>query len=103
MLQLNNVSLSFGNRVLFADISLSLLEGDKVGLVGVNGTGKSSLLRIIMGELEPDSGTISRRNGLRIGYLSQQHRFAEGVRVIDAVFSPHDPTAHLVGAWQSAV
>ena len=103
MLQLNNVSLSFGNRVLFTDISLSLLEGDKVGLVGVNGTGKSSLLRIIMGELEPDSGTISRRNGLRIGYLSQQHRFAEGVRVIDAVFSPHDPTAHLVGAWQSAV
>ncbi len=103
MLQLNNVSLSFGNRVLFTDISLSLLEGDKVGLVGVNGTGKSSLLRIIMGELEPDSGTITRRNGLRIGYLSQQHRFADGVRVIDAVFSPHDPTAHLVGAWQSAV
>lgn len=103
MLQLNNVSLSFGNRVLFTEINLSLLEGDKVGLVGVNGTGKSSLLRIIMGELEPDGGTISRRNGLRIGYLSQQHHFAEGVRVIDAVFSPHDPTARLVGAWQSAV
>lgn len=103
MLQLSNVSLSFGNRVLFTDISLSLLEGDKVGLVGVNGTGKSSLLRIIMGELEPDTGAISRRNGLRIGYLSQQHRFAEGVRVIDAVFSPHDPTARLVGVWQSAV
>lgn len=103
MLQLNNVSLSFGNRVLFTEINLSLLEGDKVGLVGVNGTGKSSLLRIIMGELEPDGGKISRRNGLRIGYLSQQHHFAEGVRVIDAVFSPHDPTARLVGAWQSAV
>ena len=99
MLQLNNVSLSFGNRVLFSDINLSLLEGDKVGLVGVNGTGKSSLLRIIMGELEPDSGTITRRSGLRIGYLSQQHRFAEDERVIDAVFSPHDPKAQLVGAW----
>ncbi len=103
MLQLNNVSLSFGNRVLFSDINLSLLEGDKVGLVGVNGTGKSSLLRIIMGELEPDSGTITRRSGLRIGYLSQQHRFAEDERVIDAVFSPHDPKAQLVGAWQSAL
>ena len=71
MLQLNNVSLSFGNRVLFTDISLSLLEGDKVGLVGVNGTGKSSLLRIIMGELDPDVGTKTRSKGQRIGSLSR--------------------------------
>ena len=66
MLQLNNVSLSFGNRVLFTDISLSLLEGDKVGLVGVNGTGKSSLLRIIMGELEPDSGTTQQLRRFKV-------------------------------------
>ena len=86
MLQLNNVSLSFGNRVLFTDISLSLLEGDKVGLVGVNGTGKSSLLRIIMGELEPDSGSVLIGETVQFGYFGQKlPSYAPDKRVIDII------------------
>lgn len=103
MLQLDQVGVSFGHRVLFDDLSLSIMPGEKVGLVGVNGSGKSSLLKVIMGELEPDHGTITKRQGLRIGYLSQTHLFPEGTRVIDACFSPHDPTAKLVGEWNIAL
>jgi len=71
LLQVAGISKSFGARPVLTNISFHVLERERIGIVGVNGAGKSTLLAIIAGELAPDSGTISRRKGMRIGYLAQ--------------------------------
>ena len=72
MLQLINVSLSFGGQQLFRDLNWHLRKGDRVGLVGPNGAGKTTLFRLIMAQLEPDKGAIQRGRGVTIGYLPQE-------------------------------
>ncbi|MDA8418655.1 MAG: ABC-F family ATP-binding cassette domain-containing protein, partial [Desulfobacteraceae bacterium] len=72
MLQVNNLSLQHGNKHLFKDISVRLNRADRVGLVGVNGTGKSTLLKMMVGEIETDFGVISRSRQATIGYLPQE-------------------------------
>jgi ATP-binding cassette subfamily F protein uup len=71
------VSKSFGPRILFRDLCLSLFSGDRVGLIGPNGTGKSTFLKILMGEERSDSGTISTKRGLKIGYVPQTCEFPD--------------------------
>lgn len=71
LLTLENVSKSFTERMLFDSICLGVNEGDKVGVIGINGTGKSTLLKIIAGMDEPDDGKRTCKNGLRIAYLPQ--------------------------------
>jgi len=71
LLQLSGISKSFGATPVLSNISFHVLERERIGIVGVNGAGKSTLLAIIAGELSPDAGTISRRKGMRIGYLAQ--------------------------------
>jgi ATP-binding cassette subfamily F protein 3 len=71
MLQLINVSLSFGGQQLFRDLNWHLRKGDRVGLVGPNGAGKTTLFRLITAQLEPDKGAIQRGRGVTIGYLPQ--------------------------------
>jgi len=70
-LQIEGLTKSFGDRVLFADIAFGLSEGERVGLIAKNGTGKTTLLNIIAGDESYDSGTITFRNGIRVGYLRQ--------------------------------
>ncbi len=72
------------NRPLFADVSLTLNDGDRIGVVGLNGCGKSTLLRIISGELEPDAGVVRTGRGARIGVLPQLPVLPKG-SVRDAV------------------
>lgn len=72
MLQLTNISLSFGGQEVFRNLNWSLREGDRVGLVGPNGAGKTSLFRLVTGQIEPDSGTIHRSRASTIGYLPQE-------------------------------
>jgi len=67
------VSLRFGSKVLFEDVDLAVDRGDRLGVVGPNGTGKSTLLRMIAGRQAPDGGAIRRVRGLRVGYLAQEH------------------------------
>jgi ATP-binding cassette subfamily F protein uup len=67
----NGLSLTLGGRSLFRNLSFSFLEGEKVGLIGANGVGKSTLCKLILGQIAQDSGTISKRKNLKIGYLSQ--------------------------------
>ena len=68
-LSVENISKSFGMRLLFEDISFGINEGQKVGFVAKNGTGKTSLLNILVGNDAPDSGRVTFRKGLKIAYL----------------------------------
>ena len=77
LLTLENVSKSYTERMLFDHINLGINEGDKIGLIGINGTGKSTLLKIIAGLEETDDGTITKGNKLRISYLPQTPLFDE--------------------------
>ena len=71
---LQDVSKRYGDRILFKDLSLTIYKGDKIGLTGENGAGKSTLLKIITGEIESDSGTVSRPKNVQIGYMAQEIR-----------------------------
>ena len=68
----NDVALAYGHQRLLESVTLSVAPGEKVGLVGRNGSGKTSLLRVLAGHQEADSGDVARRRGLRIGYLPQE-------------------------------
>jgi ATP-binding cassette subfamily F protein 3 len=73
MIDLSNISLQFSGNYLFENINFRINSGDKISLVGANGTGKSSLLKIINGDLQPESGKISRQKNISIGYLPQEN------------------------------
>ena len=72
LLTANDIALAFGHQRLLEAVTLSVAPGEKVGLLGRNGCGKTSLFKILAGESEADSGDISRRRGLRVGYLPQE-------------------------------
>ena len=71
MLSINNLSFYFGSRALYDNVSLHIKAKAKIGLIGANGTGKSTLLRLITGEYTPDEGTISKSGDCSIGFLNQ--------------------------------
>ena len=71
IINIEHISKLFGDKLIFDDASFGLQEGDKVGIVGINGTGKSTLLRMVAGEETPDSGQIIRQNNLKMAYLPQ--------------------------------
>ncbi|HJD29273.1 MAG TPA: ABC-F family ATP-binding cassette domain-containing protein [Candidatus Blautia avicola] len=75
IINIEHIEKIFGDKVIFADASLGIQQGDKIGIIGINGTGKSTLLRIIAGEEEPDRGEVIRQNGLKILYLPQNPEF----------------------------
>lgn len=86
-LDVQNLTKSFGEHLLFENISFSVSEGQKVGLVARNGTGKSTLLSILTGAEGYDSGNIIYRNGIRVGYLEQSPKFNVADSVLDACFN----------------
>ena len=96
LLSAEKLKKSFGTKVLFDDITFSISEGDKIGVIGVNGTGKSTLLKIIAGEEEADSGQIITRNGLQMAYLPQNPVFVPGSTVLEHIFQGNDPKIKLV-------
>ena len=71
LISADSLQFGFNGGSLLEDVCFSLNEGDRVGLIGANGEGKTTLIRLILGELEPESGTLFRKNGIRIGYLAQ--------------------------------
>ena len=91
VLDIQNLSKRFGERVLFKDIFFSIAEGQRVGLIAQNGTGKSTLLSLLTGDDTPDSGTIIYRNGIRTGFLRQEPRFPKDATVLEACFSSVNP------------
>src|ERR1035441_1870677 len=89
MLTVAGLSKSFGGRQLFDDVSLTLLSGERVGLVGPNGAGKSTLLKIILGHESPDAGEVTFIRGTRFGYLPQESESVGNETVLD-IAVPHD-------------
>ena len=86
ILNIEHVSKVFGEKTIFEDVSFGIQEGDKIGIIGINGTGKTTLLRMIAGVEEPDSGQIIKQNGIRLAYLSQHPSFPEGATVLSYAF-----------------
>jgi ATPase subunit of ABC transporter with duplicated ATPase domains len=82
--------LKFPTRVVFDSVSLGLSDGDRIGVVGRNGDGKSTLLRLLAGRLEPDAGRVTRRGGIRLGMLDQADEFGRGRTVDEAVIGDVD-------------
>ena len=99
-LDVQNLTKSFGAQVLFKDISFSIAEGQHVGLVAQNGTGKSTLLSILTGKEGYDSGSIIYRNDLRIGMLEQSPHFDPEESVLDACFNHEGNPERLLKAKQ---
>lgn len=83
MISINKISLGFGGRDLFKDISFQITDNDRIGLVGKNGAGKSTLLKIFSGEQSADSGNISYPNDISIGFLKQDLEFSSGKTVME--------------------
>ena len=84
-LQIEGLTKSFGDRMLFADVTFGVYQGDKIGIIAQNGKGKSTLLSIISGDMDYDSGNVVFRTGLKVGYLQQMPEFAGDMTVLQAV------------------
>jgi ATP-binding cassette subfamily F protein uup len=85
LLNMENISKAYADKVLFNDITMGINEGDKIGVIGINGTGKSTLLKIISGLEEPDSGIVNKGKNIRIEYLAQIPEFQEELNIIQNV------------------
>ena len=81
ILNIEHVSKIYGEKTIFDDASFGIQEGEKIGIIGINGTGKTTLLRMVAGLEEPDEGQVIRQNGLRIAYLPQNPEFPEGATI----------------------
>ena len=86
LLSAEHLSINFGSRQLLQDVNFYLNDGDKVGVIGINGTGKSTFLKVLSGALEPDEGRISRNPNVQISYLSQNPVMEDEATVLEQVF-----------------
>lgn len=89
MIQLNELAIQFGGRVLFQDVNMQFLPGNCYGVIGANGAGKSTLLRMISGELDPTRGAVTMGPGERLSVLSQDHFAFDDKTVMDTVLTGH--------------
>ena len=97
---MENLTKSFGDLVLFENIFLGLSEGQRVGLIAKNGSGKSTLLNILSGKEGYDSGTISFRRDVRVGYLEQDPQYPEELTVLEACFHHGNSTVELIKEYE---
>ncbi|MBT1701429.1 ATP-binding cassette domain-containing protein, partial [Fulvivirgaceae bacterium PWU4] len=102
-LSAESISKTFNDRWLFKDISLGISQGEKFALVGNNGVGKSTLLRILTGEIQPDNGKVSVRQGLRMGYLTQQPAVDPALSVKDVLFNDDNEIARVVKEYEDCL
>lgn len=103
LLTVEGISKSFGDKKIFDDITFGIDEGDRIGLIGINGTGKSTLLKIVAGNESADSGQIVKKNCLRIGYLPQTPDFDPEDTVLGQVFNCDSPVINLIKEYEQAV
>ena len=94
LLTIEHLTKSYTERLLFDDTSFSINEGEKIGLIGINGTGKSTLLKIVAGLEEPDEGSVVRGRNLDIRFLSQNPKFHEGDTILESIVRENEGHAH---------
>ncbi len=102
-LSAESLSKSFNDRWLFKDLTLGISQGDKVALVGENGTGKSTLLKILTGQIQPDSGVVSVRDGIKLGYLTQQPNVDGNLSVKEIIFDKNNKIASVVKEYEDCI
>lgn len=102
-LQIENLTKSYGDRILFDSITFGVNEGDKIGVIAKNGTGKSTLLKIISGKESPDDGKIIYRNDLRVGILDQMPEFSTDATVLDSCLLDNSETAQIIAKYELAL
>lgn len=102
-LSVENISKSFGTRVLFENISFGINEGQKIGFVAKNGTGKTSLLNIISGNDMPDTGQVISRKELKITFLPQEPDLNPNLTVEETIFSSDNPTLKIIEFYEKAI
>ena len=94
---------AFNEKPLFTNLDISLSEGQKMALIAANGSGKTTLLKIIAGRETPDSGKVSYRSDLKIGYLEQDPLFVKGASIMDCIFEPSHPVLHAIGEYERLI
>ena len=103
LLTVENLAKSYGERVLFEQVSLSINSGEKIGLIGVNGTGKSTFLRVLTGVEPADSGKIMIASGVRIEYLPQNPEFDDAATVLEQVFKGNSPAMQAIRDYEETL
>lgn len=102
-MQVSALTKSFGERVLFENISFGIAEGQRIGLIAANGTGKTTLLNIIAGRMDYDSGEVVFRRDLSVGYLEQDPRFPAGLTVLEACFHGQNEIVRTIARYEQAL
>ncbi|WP_123053707.1 ABC-F family ATP-binding cassette domain-containing protein [Clostridium sp. JN-1] len=104
LLTAENISKSYSEKILLDNISLGINEGDKIGIIGVNGTGKSTLLKVLAGLEAADSGKITKSNEASIGYLPQSSDFSgSNLTVLEQVFNGNSPIMNLLREYEGTL
>lgn len=100
LITLENISKSYSEKILANNVSLGINEGEKIGLIGVNGTGKSSFLKIVSGVEEPDEGTVTKGNRVRIEYLAQTPDYDDNATVLEQVFKGNSEEMRILREYE---
>jgi len=103
LLQIDSLTKSFGDLLLFSEISFGIAEGDKIGLIARNGSGKTTLLNIIAGQESYDNGRVVFRNDIRFAYLKQSPRFDPNLTVLEACFSTGTDIVKLISRYEEII
>ncbi|GFP78434.1 ABC-F family ATP-binding cassette domain-containing protein [Clostridium fungisolvens] len=103
LLTIENVSKSYSEKKLFNNISFGINEGDKIGIIGVNGTGKTTFLKVVSGVEVPDEGKVVKGNSVRVEYLSQSPDFNPESTVLEQVFRGDTPLMKLIRQYEKAM
>lgn len=102
-LQIENLTKSYGDRLLFADVTFGINEGDKIGLIAKNGMGKTTLLRCIAGQESVDSGTVTFTSGLRMGFLEQSPQLDDHLTVTEACLQADSAVTQEIRTYEEAL
>jgi ABC transport system ATP-binding/permease protein len=103
ILSAERISKSYSEKILLDEISIGISDGEKIGLIGVNGTGKSTFLKVIAGLETPDTGRIIKGNSVKIEYLPQNPFFEDGVTVLQQVFKGNSPVMQLLREYEDTI